>query len=162
MAREGKTRGLGARLLGIRLVDARTGRQISRKQALVRAASGRVWQVATARLARRSRDPLGDREREDFRAKMEAVWRQFPDDSDACQEAFRRIHDEMPKPDMRGCWLALVARLLLTVAIEAPALWSPLKQGIPDKLAGTVHVVEPKGGRSGGSLGGLFGSLTDG
>jgi hypothetical protein len=162
VSHEGKTRGPGARALGIWLVDARTGYRISRRQALIRAGSRRGWGLAITRLIpQRAGNPLSDRDREDYRAKMEAVWRQFPDDSDARQEAFKRIHDEMPRPDRRGCWLAL-ARLLLTVAIELPALWSSLKQGIPDKLAGTVHVVEPKGGRSGGSLGGLFGSLTDG
>jgi hypothetical protein len=61
---------------------------------------------------------------------------QFPDDSDARREAVKRIHNELPKPDMRGCWLTLLARLLLTIAIELPTLWSPLKQGVPDKLAG--------------------------
>jgi hypothetical protein len=163
VSHEGKTRGPGARVLGIRLVDARTGRRISRRQALIRAGSRRAWGFAITRLVPpRAGNSLSDRQREDYRAKMEAVRRQFPDDSDARQEAFRRIHDEMPKPDMRGCWLALLARLLLTVAIELPALWSPLKQGLPDKLAGTVHVVEPRGGRSGGLLGGLVGVLTDG
>jgi RDD family protein len=163
VSHEGKTRGPGARALGIRLVDARTGHRISRRQALIRAGSRRAWQLAITRLVpQRAGNPLNNRQREDYRVKMKAVRRQFPEDSDARQEAFRRIHDEMPKPDTRGCWLALVARVLLTIAIELPALWSPLKQGLPDKLAGTVHVVEPRGGRSGGSLGGLFGSLTDG
>jgi hypothetical protein len=28
----------------------------------------------------------------------------------------------------------------LGLAIEAPALWTPLQQGLPDKLAGTIII----------------------
>jgi hypothetical protein len=130
----------------MQLVDPRTGERISRRQALLRVGSRRAWQLATTRLIpQRGDNPLSDRERAEYVAKMEAAHRQFPDDKQARHEAMARVSREH-SVDRSGCWLTLLARLLLNLAIELPALWSPLRQGIPDKLAGTAHVVERRGG----------------
>jgi hypothetical protein len=50
------------------------------------------------------------------------------------------------RPDALGCWLRLLVHVSLLLAIELPSVWSPLKQGNPDRLAGTVVVLEPRGG----------------
>jgi hypothetical protein len=45
-----------------------------------------------------------------------------------------------PKESVRKSCLPLLIRLPLLAAIELPMLWSPLHQGLPDKLAATVTI----------------------
>jgi hypothetical protein len=75
---------------------------------------------------------------------MREARRRYTNDDQARQEAFARIYakHQPATPNMWGCWL----RLLLSLAVDLPAPWSPLKQGLPDRLAGTVVVLERRGG----------------
>jgi hypothetical protein len=87
-------------------------------------------------------------QKQQFQSEMEEARRRYVDDEQARQETFARIYSQHKpsKPSMWGCWLQLLLRAALSLAIELPALWSPLRQGIPDRLAETVVVLEPRGG----------------
>jgi hypothetical protein len=145
----------GARVAGIRIVDARTGGGPTRWQALVRVSTRRTWRVATTELIPwpKVRSPDED---EGFRSELETARREHADDQDALNAALECSYRERKlSPAWISC-LPAFARALLAVAIDLPALWSPLKQGIPDNRAGTVYVVEPRGGLVGRISGRLY------
>jgi hypothetical protein len=137
---------VGARVVGIRLVDARTGGKPDRWQALVRVGTRQAWRAATTGLIQRPkvRSPYED---ETSRSDVEAARRQHADDQEALQEALMRIHREHGVGSVHMSCLPLYLRLLLPLAIEVPALWTPLKQGLPDKFARTVVIVERRQSR---------------
>ena len=58
-----------------------------------------------------------------------------------------RIHREDGVGSVQMSCPPVYMRLLLTFAIEVPALWTPLKQGLPDKFARTVVIVERRQSR---------------
>ena len=69
MLLEGR-RGLGFRALGLRLVDARTGASINRRQAIIRAGSRLAWQAVISSLIPLPKvQPLADNER--LRSQLE-------------------------------------------------------------------------------------------
>jgi len=131
-------RGPGSRIVGIRLVDARTGGPVCLRQATVRVSAQRVWSP----LIRRLTAPLGQAERakqEGMKSRLEALKREREDDREAFQQAVMEAYRENRVRPYRACLPALIS-LLFSLAIEAPALWSPLHQGLPDKLAGTTFI----------------------
>jgi hypothetical protein len=142
VATEGR-HGFAARAVGMRRVDMRTGREMTRSQALVRVAVRTAW-VTLARRLTPGPSITPPHEQAQFAAEMREARRRYGDDEAARQEVFTRIYakHKPAKPNMWGCWL----RLLLSLAIDLPAPWSALKQGLPDRLAGTVVVLEPQGG----------------
>jgi len=107
-------RGPGSRIVGIRLVDARTGGPLSLRQATLRAGSRQGWLFLVRRLTAR----LGKAE-------------QFK------HRDLQSMYKENQVRPYVSCLPAL-AQLPLGLAIEAPALWTPLQQGLPDKLAGMI------------------------
>lgn len=131
-------RGPGSRIVGIRLVDARTGGPVSLRQATLRAGSRQGWQFLVRRLTTR----LGKTEQfkhRDLQSKIEELKRAHEDDHDAFQHAMMEMYKENQVRPYVSCLPAL-AQLPLGLAIEAPALWTPLQQGLPDKLAGTIII----------------------
>ena len=131
-------RGPGSRVVGIRLVDARTGGPVSLRQAALRAGAQRGWQLLVRRLTTR----LGKAERlkqPGLRSEIEALRREHGDDRDAFQQAMKKMYGENQVRSYTACLPALM-QLPLGLAIEAPALWTPLHQGLPDKLAGTIVI----------------------
>jgi hypothetical protein len=142
VATEGR-QGFVARAVGMRRVDIRTGKEMTRSQALVRVVVRTAW-VALARRLTPGSSITPPEEQAQFVAEMQKARRRYGDDEPARQEAFTRIYakHKPAKPSMWGCWL----RLLLSVAIDLPAPWSSLKQSLPDRLAGTAVVLEPHGG----------------
>jgi uncharacterized RDD family membrane protein YckC len=132
---------VGARAVGIRVVDARTGREPYGWQTLVRVGTRQAWRAAATHLIPwpKAHSPYED---ETFRSDVEEARRRYSDDQQALQEALARIHREHGVRSALMSCLPLYLRLLLTFAIEAPALWTPLKQGLPDKFARTVVIVE--------------------
>jgi uncharacterized RDD family membrane protein YckC len=129
-------RGPGSRIVGIRLVDARTGGPLSLRQATLRAGSRQGWLFLVRRLTAR----LGKAEQfkhRDLQSKIEALKRAHEDDHDAFQHAMMKMYKENQVRPYVSCLPAL-AQLPLGLAIEAPALWTPLQQGLPDKLAGMI------------------------
>ena len=142
--RDGR-RSLGARAVGIRLVDG-TGGEPDRWQASVRVSTRQAWQSATAHLIPwpEVRSPS---EHETFRSDVEDVRRRHADDPDALQEALIRIYGQHRVNPVGMSCLPVYLRALLAAAIEVPALWTPLKQGLPDKFARTVVIVERRRSR---------------
>ncbi len=131
-------RGPGSRIVGIRLVDARTGGPVSLRQATLRAGSRQGWQFLVRRLTAR----LGKAEQfkhRDLQSKIETLKRAHEDDHDAFQHAMMEMYKENQVRPYLSCLPAL-AQLPLGLAIKAPALWTPLHQGLPDKLAGTIII----------------------
>jgi hypothetical protein len=139
--REG-SHGPAARLLGLRLVDMQTGKPISRRQAVVRVSARRGWQVIVERLAPRPVIRTAQENRE-VRAQLDVARRQYGDDEQAFNAEALRIYRDRKTSPVRSSGVPIFVRLMLMLAADLPALWSPLGQGIPDRLAGTVHVVEP-------------------
>jgi len=131
-------RGPGSRVAGIRLVDARAGEPVSLRQAALRAGTQRAWQLLVRRLTTR----LGKAERlkqPDLRSEIEALRREHGDDRDAFEQAMKEMYRENQVRPYTACLPALM-QLPLGLAIEVPALWTPLHQGLPDKLAGTIVI----------------------
>jgi uncharacterized RDD family membrane protein YckC len=131
-------RGPGSRAVRIRLVDARTGGPVSLRQAILRVGAQRGWQLLVRGLTAR----LGNAERleqPDLRSEIEALRREHGDDSDAFQQAMMEMYRNNRVRPYTACLPALI-RLPLGLAIEAPALWTSLHQGLPDKLAGTIVI----------------------
>jgi hypothetical protein len=85
------------------------------------------------------RSPYED---ETFRSAVEDARRWHADDPDALQDALMRVYEEHQVNPVAISCLPVYLRGLLTFAIELPALWTPLKQGLPDKFARTVVIVE--------------------
>lgn len=134
----------GSRIVGIRLVDARTGGPVSRRQAILRVGVRQAWQALTKRSiappVRHKPDEVPD-----LRSEVEALKREHADDQEAFQLAMMRFHEEHKHELGVSClplYRRLLIRLPLAVAIDAPVLWSPLHQGLPDMLAGTVMIVD--------------------
>lgn len=132
-------RGVGFRLLGLRLVDARTGRGVSRRQELVRAGTRQAWQVLCRRLmpvAKAQASPAHEK----MRSEMEAARGRYADDQQALQRELARIYKENKADPVRLSSLPMLRRFPLIAVIDLPIFWSPLKQSLPDRLAGTVIV----------------------
>jgi hypothetical protein len=57
----------------------------------------------------------------------------------AFRRAMKKMYEENQVRPYKACLPALM-QLPLGLAIESPALWTPLHQGLPDKLAGTIVI----------------------
>jgi hypothetical protein len=71
-----------------------------------------------------------------FQSEMREIAQTYADDREAQQQAIieaSKRHDVHP---LRPCAPALARGM----AVKAPALWSPLNQTLPDRLAGIVVV----------------------
>jgi hypothetical protein len=141
--REEGRQGPVARALGLRLVDLRTGGRITRGQAVVRVGVRTAWSTLAKRLAPGPK-PTPQKDQQQLAAEMQEARRRYADDERAREEAFARMYakHKPSQPNRWGCLVPLVAPL----ALELPALWSPLNQGLADRLAGTVIVLEPPRG----------------
>lgn len=129
----------GFRVLGLRLVNARTGGEPSRQQKVIRASARQVWRTFCRRLIRMPK-PRSAPEHERLRSEIEAARDRFAGDSDALQHEMIRIYQENRVQPVRISCLPALARSLLIAAIDLPAFWSPLKQSLPDRLAAVVTV----------------------
>lgn len=131
-------RGPGSRIIGIRLVDARTGGPVNLTQATLRTGSRQGLELLAKRLTIRLGKPEQLKHR-DMQSEIETLKREHGDDRDAFQQAMKEMYrDNRVRPYM-ACLPALM-QLSLSLAIESPALWTPLHQGLPDKLAGTIVI----------------------
>jgi hypothetical protein len=139
-------RGVGFRLLGLRLVDARTGRDVSRRQELVRAGTHQAWRLLCRRLIP-VRKAQVSATHEKMRSEIEADRRRYANDQHAMQREVMRIYKENKADPVRVSFLPVFRRLPLIAVIDLPMFWSPLKQSPPDRLAGTV-IVHDRSSRS--------------
>jgi hypothetical protein len=139
-------RGVGFRLLGLRLVDARTGRDVSRRQELVRTGTHQAWRLLCRRLIP-VRKAQVSATHEKMRSEIEADRRRYANDQHAMQREVMRIYKENKADPVRVSFLPVFRRLPLIAVIDLPMFWSPLKQSPPDRLAGTV-IVHDRSSRS--------------
>jgi uncharacterized RDD family membrane protein YckC len=135
-------RGPGYRVLRVRLVDAHGCGAPSRRQQILRAAIGEIWQAMHRRLAPPPIPvPEAPHDQAKLRAEIESARRLHADDQEALQLALARIFRENGTEASISCG-PLLARLPLIVAINLPMPWSPLRQSLVDWLSGTVVVVD--------------------
>jgi 60Kd inner membrane protein/RDD family len=133
-----KRRSPGFRVLGLWLVDARTGESASRRQEIIRAATRQTWQILCRRLV-----PIpttqASAEHEKLRSEIELARRRYAEDQQALQREVMRIYREKKVEPVRASCLPVLWRLPLITAIDLP-FWSSRKQSLLDRLAGTVIV----------------------
>ncbi len=130
-------RGAGFRLLGLRLVDARTGRDVSRGQELVRAGTRQAWRLLCRRLIP-VRKAQASPTHKKIRSDVEFARRRYANDQQAMQREVMRIYQENKMEPVRMSFLPVLLRFPLIAVIDLPMFWSPLKQSLPDRLSGTV------------------------
>lgn len=136
-------RGPGYRALDLRLADARSGGELSRRQQIVRAMTREIWRSTHRRLVPPPAPTSGTApDHAKLRAEIESARRRYEGDQEALQLALGRIFRENRTNPVSVSCLPLLARLPLIVAIELPMPWSPLRQSLVDWLSGTVVVVD--------------------
>jgi hypothetical protein len=136
--RRAESRSLGFRLLGLRLVDAHSGGEPSRRQRLVREIAPRLWQALHQRLLP-VRTPSASPAQERVRDEIAAAHSAHADDQAALQQAVMQVYRDN-RVDARVSCLPVLARLPLIAAINIPMPWSALAQSPVDWLSGTVVV----------------------
>ena len=128
-------RGPGYRALGLRRVDAHTGGPVSVRGALIHLAVTNAWSTST-RLLLRPADKRDGQRRNAMDAEVKAARHAHAGDPDAVQQAVTEVYRRHRLNPMRSCLPAVASSVLLRL----PALWSPLNQTLPERLAGTVVV----------------------
>ncbi|HEV3045867.1 MAG TPA: hypothetical protein VGY13_00760 [Solirubrobacteraceae bacterium] len=121
-------------------MDARSGRAPSRRQQLVRAATRRLWTILCQELPPKP-SPTPTAEQAELRRELDRGRARHAENPEALHAELRRI-TAASKPPYRSC-LPILARPLLAAAIDLP-VYSALGQSLPDRLAGTVVVREPR------------------
>ena len=129
------SRSPGWRVMGLRYADARTGGPVSVRSAIVRHAIRTVWSEVTSQLLEPWKARAQQRRDATF-AEADAARRAHPEDPQARQQAMADAFAHGGAPVARGC----AVQLLVTAAIDLPALWSPRHQTLPERIAGVVVV----------------------
>jgi hypothetical protein len=129
------SRSPGARVLGLRRADARTGGPVS-----VRSALGHVAvDTASGRMNRRALRPLRQRAEERLKV-IEAELAELRRIHAGDDEALRRAMFDLSKRH-RATSAGACGRVLLgVVPLYLPALWSARNQTLPDRIAGIIVV----------------------
>ena len=128
----------GARAMGLRRVDARTGGPVSVRSAVIR----NVVDTASQELYRLVQRPFQARLSERHRAvqaELRELRRTRGDDDDAQQRA--SIKEVYRRHNLRP-WSSCARGLLGGVPKYLPAFWSARHQSLPDRVAGIVVVVD--------------------
>jgi hypothetical protein len=137
-------RGIGARIVGLQLVDASTGRAITRRQAAIRTSSQLVSSAVAHRLAPRPKT-LNAAEHRRLHEQVREAKETDTGDEHARQERLTRIYEEQ-KLRPQAYLLPLLADLMLRLGAGLP-IWSKRKQNIHDLVAGTITVRTPRTSR---------------
>jgi hypothetical protein len=130
----------GSRVAGIRPVDTRTGGKVSFRQAAIQVGARAVWES----LAKRMSAPLLPQRQDDLRdvqSDVEALKLKHSGDEAALQGALMDLYSER-RIGPHGACLPAILWALLGASIEAPILWTELKQGVPEILAKTAIVID--------------------
>lgn len=134
-------RGPGARILHIRLLDARTGAPVSKRQALIRVSVREAWQILTHRLLPSPADQP-PRVTTETRPAPEVI--QSP--SVEAQQGLptQEMRTVRQTQTIRLLWGRIVGRIALANVIHIPILWTQARQGLPDILAGTAVLLDDR------------------
>jgi uncharacterized RDD family membrane protein YckC len=133
-------RGLGARAMRIRRVDALTGGPVTVRSALIRNWVQRATSAGFRPLAKRASEQSAER-MQALQPQIEELQRAHADDEAAQQQAlmrFYRVHKVNPLGSCAPPLLPFVARSLVV-------LFSRRRQSLQDRLAGIVWVEEDPG-----------------
>lgn len=132
----------GYRLLGLRRVDLRTGGPVGIRSAIVRIAVTRARAALVSRLSAPVRR-RGEVQRRELAPELEKLIRRHRDDpTETRQRAIADFYRERNVTPFAPLARLVLPGLAATCASEMIALWSPLRQGLTDRLAGTVVIVE--------------------
>jgi 60Kd inner membrane protein len=130
-------RGPGSRLLGTRMVDARTGGPVSVRSAFVLTAVSSIEREAARPLTRRAASRMTTRSAA-LKPRMDEIRRATGGDAQAQQRALMDLYKAEGVNPLAGCLSPLAAGF----AFKLPVLWSPRHQTIGERLAGVVVVVD--------------------
>jgi 60Kd inner membrane protein/RDD family len=125
----------GYRALRLRRVGVHTGGPLSARNVLVEQAVA----AASGELRRRVMKPWltrNMRRLEGFQPEMREIQRAHAADREAQQRALKEFYKRKRVHPARSC----VPPLVGTAVMQAPVLWSPLNQTIPQRFAGIVVV----------------------
>lgn len=129
------SRGPGARLLGIRRADARTGDPVGVHSALVLYGATHGWSELIKQVCRPFERQSAER-REALDGELRRIEAIYPSDLETRQQATLHLYKVKKISPFGSClW-----RLAALMALQAPKLWSPLRQSLPERLAGVVVV----------------------
>jgi hypothetical protein len=127
----------GYRVLGLRRVDARTGGPVTFRSAVIRSVATRLSGQATRSLVRPWQTHHAERLKA-IQTEVREVQRAHGDDHEAANRAVIEIYTREGVNPLSSC----VPTLIAATAPQLPAVWSPLEQTIPERLAGIVVVRE--------------------
>jgi hypothetical protein len=130
--------GPGARMLHIRLLDARTGGPLSRRQALLRVSVREAWRI----LAHRILPSPGDRPLQATTEKPQIPGVTQSLSAEPQQELQREMRIVHQTQTIQMPWGRILGRLVFANLVYIPILWTPLHQGLPDIVAGTAILIE--------------------
>jgi hypothetical protein len=131
----------GSRILGLRRVDARTGRDVSRTQEVIRSGARQGWRFLCRQLIRTPKARASP-EWEKLKSDLEAARHRHADDQEALQHEVMHIYQENKARPVRVAYLPVLARVALVSVVDLPLVWSERKQSILDRLAGTMIVLD--------------------
>jgi hypothetical protein len=133
-------RGVGARAMGIRRVDVRTGGPVTFRAALIRHVVSNGYGLATGRLLR----PITQRSysrMQEFRPALRELQRVHADNPEALQEATSRFYRDHRVNPLASCLWPLLSGVVVRML---PFLLSPLRQSLPDRVARIVVVLDAR------------------
>jgi hypothetical protein len=139
-----KRRSPGYRVLGLRLLDAHSGGEPSRRQQLVRALAGRLW-LALLQWLLPYRAAIATPEQQELREQVARAQREHAGDREALQHALMGIYRDNPGVRVRAFPPRSLAHIALGCAIHIPLPWSARKQSLLQWLSGTIVVVDRAG-----------------
>jgi hypothetical protein len=132
-------RGIGARVMGIRRVDVRTGGPITLRVALIRHVVSHGCGVATGWIL----GPITKRSisrMEEIQPALPESQRVHADDPEALQEATSKLYRDLNVNPSASClWPPMLAVVFVRML---PVFLSPLRQSLPDRVAGIVAVLD--------------------
>jgi hypothetical protein len=143
----------GRSVARIAMVDSRSGDPVRLPQAIRYVAVGQGLRIGAHALGRALSSGLRERARvaresvrramEQLQPELEEIMRAHRGDPDARDAAIKRLYEERRVDPTSSCLPQLVAGLAessVGFAMWTLALRSPLRQGLPERLAGVVFV----------------------
>jgi hypothetical protein len=138
---------LGQRLLGLKVVDATTGKHLPFRRALIRisvrsAISVLRLVIGGRRLEAQRRRQESVRERmTELQPRISELQDQYSDDPHGLSTALSTLYREHAVKPWQACLdPQATVPMLYSLAVYVPALWSPRRQALHDRLAHAVVI----------------------